>query len=123
MLLEISQADTVTIIQALCHEGHLDVMARVMQSVFALQTPEQVWGKPQGSVKNADARIRRVSMEAKLIQTIKEIRAITGMGLKEAKDVVDKATFGGDWVYLPLPVSFERDLLFDAYGFEFEVKA
>lgn len=46
------------------------------------------------------------------IQAIKELRAITGYGLKEAKDIIDTIRDGGTW-------TFPGDTLPDVSGCQF----
>lgn len=79
----------------------------IMEAAELVKILEQKWGvsaaapvvaaSPQGAAQAAPAEVQTefnvvlVSIGANKINVIKEVRAITGLGLKEAKDLVEGA--------------------------------
>lgn len=64
-------------------------MAEVLRRLDAASAPGQVVPGPQlGGLTDVD-RVLQLTRAGQKIQAIKEVREQTGMGLKEAKDLVE----------------------------------
>ena len=71
-------------------EDKFGVSAAVMPMVAQGAAPTAVGGQPAAEEKT-EFTVMITSAGDKKIQVIKEVRALTGLGLKEAKAVVDEA--------------------------------
>lgn len=124
LTLKLAEQDVTTVVQALIRDMNYEVAERVLKAVYALVPKEGTWVSlaTVSTATGVQGRIRRTSMDAKLIQAIKELRAVTGMGLKESKDVIDRTQFAGEWEDIPKPLTFAHYAQgFDGLGFEVEV--
>lgn len=62
--------------------------ARVDRLVRAARA--ELPSEPSGLLPHVDAEVRRLVLEGQKIRAIKVVRENTGLGLKEAKDLVDR---------------------------------
>lgn len=72
---------------------HLATIERKLDAIIAslgIEVPGPAYG-PSGTTLAPDAleEIRALALAGKKIEAIKRLRALTGMGLKDAKDLVE----------------------------------
>ncbi|MEO0072694.1 MAG: 50S ribosomal protein L7/L12 [candidate division WOR-3 bacterium] len=65
--------------------------AAFVPSVAGMATQEQAAGSTAQEEAKTEYKVTLVSVGDKKIQVLKELRALTNLGLKEAKDLIDKA--------------------------------
>ncbi len=79
-------------------ERQLEAFRMVPPELYALML-ENLQRQPM--LEGAEWKVRLITAGQKKIQVIKEVRNITGLGLKEAKDLVDSLSAPVSWVELP----------------------
>jgi ribosomal protein L7/L12 len=74
----------------------LDDLAQMVRTLRRGRAPAAVPGPPRAIDPQTQARLTALAGQGNKIQAIKDLRAATGVGLKEAKDAVDALLAGHD---------------------------